>query len=183
MNNELTLPEQPSLTTERLVLRPMMINDGSRIHELVNDKDIAYGCVNIPYPYPKGAAEAWIADHPIRFAQQQAAIFAITKNNEIVGANGLEYKPYENRFEIGYWIGKPYWGNGYATEATKALLDYALNTLEIAEVYAESLVENTASRNVLTKAGMTIIAKTSRPCHAPFTKNADIDIFCIERVT
>lgn len=177
-----TLPEleQISLTTERLVLRPMVIEDATRIHELVNDKDIAYNCVNIPYPYPEGAAEAWIVGHPLRYAQRQAVIFAITKDQTIIGACGIEFMHEEQHYDIGYWIGKDFWGNGYATEAATMLVDYGLNTLGIDELYAESLSSNPSSCAVLQKCGMQHVARISKPCHSPH-KEEDVEIYHIQR--
>lgn len=167
---------QPSINTERLVLRPMQLEDAPRIHTLVNDKDIAYNCVNIPHPYPEGAAESWIIEHPMRFNNKNAAIFAICYQDEIVGATGLEYKHNEQHYEFGYWIGKNYWGNSFATEASIALLDYAENGFGLDEIYAETLKSNTASIKVLLKAGMQRFAMIEKPCHSPF-KLEEVEIF------
>lgn len=174
------LPKQTNLLTERLLLRPMTMEDAPTIHRLVNDKDICYGCVHIPYPYPEGAAEAWISGHPFRFMQQHAAIFAITKDGEIIGATGIELKFAEERYYIGYWIGKEFWGNGYASEAAKRLIEYGLDTLQIPTLYAECLEENTASLNVLRKIGMKEIALVHKPCHSP-TKEEPVVVFQIDR--
>jgi RimJ/RimL family protein N-acetyltransferase len=176
MQDDPLAPLQPDISTERLVLRPMNLDDGPTIHRLVNDKDITYNCVHIPYPYPEGAAEAWIVDHPFRFVSGQAAIFAITKDGDIIGACGIEYKPSEKRFELGYWIGKAFWGNGYATEAVQRLLDFGLDELNIAEIYAECLSSNTISCNVLEKIGMQHIARVSKPCHSPY-KEEDVEVY------
>ncbi len=173
--------KQPSLKSKRLMLRPLNKTDSKMVHEYVGDKDVAHGCVNIPHPYPEGMAEAWIVGHPTRFAQQQAAIFGITLKRKLIGSCGLEYKPLDNRFEIGYWIGKPHWGNGYATEAIETLLDYAMNTLGLNEIYAEALVENISSHNVLTKVGLEKIAQVSRPCFPPYIQNDAINIYKIEK--
>lgn len=174
-------PQQPSLTTERLILRPMVIEDGPTIYRLVNDKDIAYDCVNIPYPYPEGAAESWISTHAFRFMQQQAVIYAITKKEgDIVGACGLEFKFEDQRYDIGYWIGKEFWRNGYASEAAQALLDYGLNVLEIPLIGAECLATNVVSYRVLEKIGMKHVARIRKPCHSP-TKEEDVEVFHAEK--
>lgn len=173
-------PKQENIVTTRLVLRPMTIEDAPIIHRLVNDEDIAYGCVHIPYPYPEGAAEAWISGHYYRFMQQSAAIFAITKDEAIIGATAIELKFDEGRYYIGYWIGKEFWGNGYASEAARGLIDYGFNNLEIPVLFAECLEENTSSLNVLQKIGMKEIARISKPCHSP-TKEEPVVVFQIER--
>lgn len=182
MENDFLLPHQPAIVTTRLRLRPMELDDGPTIHRLVNDKEICYNCVDIPYPYPEGAAESWILGHPMRFMQQQAAIFAITKDEEIIGACGIEYKYSADHYEIGYWIGRDFWGNGYATEAAQHLLNFGLYDLNLPEIYAESLSTNVNSCRVLEKIGMQHVARTRKPCHSP-PKDKDVEIYYIARET
>lgn len=161
-------PNQGTIKTERLLLRPMIQADAPLIHEYVNDYDVAYNCVNIPHPYPEGMAESWIATQPERFLYKQAVIFAITHNDELVGAAGIEYIFMEQRYDLGYWIAKPHWGHGYATEAAIGLINYCFETLELTEVFAECLSSNPTSLSVLEKAGMTRIAQIEKACHTPF---------------
>ncbi len=146
----------PTLETERLVLRPFTLADAPQVQTLAGEKDIASTTANIPYPYPDGAAEEWIGKHAENFATGQAVELAITRQEDgaLVGAIGLMLTPAEDRGEMGYWIGKPYWNQGYATEAGKSLLQYGFEVLGLNRIYARYLTRNPASGRVMSKMGM-----------------------------
>jgi [ribosomal protein S5]-alanine N-acetyltransferase len=142
----------PRIETERLLLRPFELADAPDVQRLAGDRAVAAGTLTIPHPYPDGAAEAWIASHEGR----DAAPFAIERRDDeaLLGAVGLDVEPDHSRAELGYWIGKPYWGNGYATEAARAVVRYAFESLHLHRVYAHHFVGNPASGRVLQKIGM-----------------------------
>lgn len=145
----------PRLETARLILRGFAVADAPRVRELAGDRAIAATTMNIPHPYPDGAAEEWIAGLPESFANGNSAHFAITlrSTGELVGGCGLMFNDLHKRAELGYWIGKEYWGNGYATEAAIAVIDYAFSR-GVNRVFAEHYHTNPASGRVLQKAGM-----------------------------
>ncbi len=145
----------PTLTTRRLVLRPFTAADAPAVQALASAAEIAATTANIPHPYPEGAAAVWIAGHPAAHAAGSAAIFAITTPADgVVGATELRVTPAMLHAELGYWIGVPFWGRGFATEAAAALLDHAFGALGLKRVYAHHIASNGASGAVLKKIGM-----------------------------
>jgi len=150
-------PRQPTLFTDRLVLRPLVESDGPRVRELAGDEAIARNTLDIPHPYPEGVAEQWIAGQPALFRQGKEIVFAITlrESGELVGAIGLSsISPRHSRSDIGWWVGRDYWNRGYCTEAARALLDYAFGTLGLNRVYSSHYARNPASGRVMQKLGM-----------------------------
>jgi RimJ/RimL family protein N-acetyltransferase len=113
--------------------------------------------LEIPHPYPDGAAEEWIGSHAEAFEQGESVDFAIDlcADAALGGAIGLRFEHIHARAELGYWIGVPYWGRGYATEAAGAILEYAFAERGLNRVYAFHWTTNPASGRVLEKIGMT----------------------------
>ena len=150
------MQRQPTLQTERLVLRPFELVDGEDLRRLAGDRAIADTTLLIPHPYEVGMAEEWILAHPLRFEAGQQAIFAVVlrETGQLVGSLGLEIDSKFQRAELGYWIGKPYWGNGYCTEASRAILKYGFSTLNLHRIHAHHFKRNPASGRVLRKLGM-----------------------------
>jgi len=138
----------PVLETERLVLRAPGRGDIKAIVRLVNDRRVAENTARIPHPYGVDDAEHFIAAVN---RQDGDATFAITHGGDLVGVCGVE--PRENAPEIGYWLGMPYWGRGYATEAVRAAIDHAFGALGHDVLQAGARVGNAASRRVLEKCG------------------------------
>jgi ribosomal-protein-alanine N-acetyltransferase len=150
------MTKRPTLETDRLSLRPFTLDDAPRVQELAGDRAIADTTLHIPHPYADGAAGAWIDTHDAEFAAGKSVVFAVAlrSTDTLVGAIGLTLDSNDARAEMGYWIGKPYWNRGYATEAGRAVLDYAFNELELNRVYASYLRRNPASGRVMEKLGM-----------------------------
>jgi len=146
---------QPTLTTSRLVLRPIQMADASEIQRLAGDRDIAATTWRIPHPYLDGMAEEWIRGLEARY-EKGATAFAITRSEDgvLLGAIGLDICREHERAELGYWIGKPYWGNGYCTEAARAIVEYGFETLKLNRIEAHYLAHNAASGRVMRKVGM-----------------------------
>jgi [ribosomal protein S5]-alanine N-acetyltransferase len=147
----------PSLRTPRLVLRPFTPGDGNTVQRLAGDRDIAATTASIPHPYQDGMAQQWIAAHQERFTKGEAVTFAITlaSTGDLVGAIGIEIRREHARGELGYWIGKPYWNNGYCTEAAFEALRYSFQVLGLSRIYACHFKSNEASGRVMRKLGMT----------------------------
>ena len=146
----------PTLDTERLRLRPFQLSDAERVRELAGQRAIADTTLRVPHPYEPGMAEEWISSHAERFAKGEEAVFGITlrKTGELVGAIGLALSARDLNAELGYWIGVPYWGQGYATEAARAVLRYAFDELRLHRVHACHFARNPASGRVLERIGM-----------------------------
>lgn len=146
----------PPLLTERLLLRSLTLEDATDVQRLVGDRDIALMTVAIPHPYEDGMAEEWIRTSSERFEKDEVLNFAITLQTDrnLIGAIGLELEPEHQRGELGYWIGKPYWNHGYATEAAQAVVAYGFKVLKLNRIYAFHFTRNPASGRVLEKIGM-----------------------------
>lgn len=147
----------PRLASARLLLRPFAQSDAAAVRLLAGDARIADTTALIPHPYPEGAAEAWIATHEATWESGHGLTLAVTlrATSELIGAIGLTLAPEHRRAELGYWIGVPYWGRGYCTEAARLLVDHAFNGLKVHRVFAHHFVRNAASGRVLEKIGMT----------------------------
>lgn len=146
---------QPTLTTERLVLRPFTPDDGDRVQALAGAREVALGTLTIPHPYPDGAAQEWIATHAPKWAAGTLAAFAIVLPEEgVIGAIGLEIVREHRRAELGYWMGVPWWGRGLATEAARGVIRFGFEVLELDRIHAGHYTRNPASGRVLEKAGM-----------------------------
>ena len=147
---------EPLLLTSRLTIRPFTLADAPRVQELAGDHAIADTTLNIPHPYEDGMAEAWIAQSSGQFQRGESAHFAIVlrERNELIGAVGLTFSQPHARAELGYWIGREYWSQGYGTEAAGAVLDYAFMALGLNRVEATHLCRNPSSGRVMQKLGM-----------------------------
>ena len=149
------VPPQPTLRTERLTLRPYSRADASRVAELAGDRDVAATTLRIPHPYTRAMAEEWIATLAGAYDEGRAATFAITLASDgVIGSIALSLHLDHHRGELGYWIGKPYWGKGYATEAAHTILSYAFDDLGLHRVSAHYMTGNEASGAVMRKVGM-----------------------------
>ncbi len=147
----------PVLVTERLRLRPFTLLDAPELQRLAGAPEVAAGTLRIPHPYPDGLAEAWVLSHPGGYARGEELTLAITRLEDgvLLGAIGLAISGDDARAELGYWIGVPYWGRGYATEAATALLAHGFRALRLARIHACHFAGNDASGRVLQKIGMT----------------------------
>ena len=146
----------PTLTTDRLILRPFTIEDGPRVQDLAGDRAIAEMTANIPHPYEDGVAEEWIATHQNAIENEKSLTLAITLINqeEVIGAIGLEINRLHDYAELGYWIGKPYWNKGYCTEAAREVVGYSFEKLKLNRIQARNILKNPASARVMEKTGM-----------------------------
>jgi len=139
----------PVLESERLVLRAPCFEDAETIARLANDRRIGENTTRIPYPYRLADAEAFIAQ--ANKGQGELSLL-ITFDGEPIGGCGLAQLEGPAP-DLGYWLGAPYWGNGYATEASRALIDHAFAALGCEALQAGARVTNPASRRVLEKCG------------------------------
>ena len=150
------VPEHPVLTTERLRLRAFDLPDGADVQRLAGERAVAATTLTIPHPYPEGAAEEWIETHEPAFEKGEAISLAITlrDTSTLVGAIRLHMTGKHSRAELGYWIGVPYWGRGYATEAARAVVGYGFEKLDLNRIHACHFTGNEQSGRVLQKVGM-----------------------------
>ena len=137
--------------TERLLLRPGWAEDAPALARAIADEQVVRNLATAPWPFALQDAEAFLA------APRDPALphFLIMERTDgaprIVGACGLGRRP-SGAVEMGYWIARPYWGRGFATEASQALIDIA-RTLKLPRLEASHFVDNPASGRVLEKLG------------------------------
>ena len=111
----------------------------------------------IPHPYEQEDAQRWILRQRERVSRGRAVVLAVERraDQQLVGVVSLFLRIAHQRGELGYWIGKPYWNKGYATEAARVLVGYGFETLKLHRIYARHMTRNAASARVLVKLGMT----------------------------
>jgi RimJ/RimL family protein N-acetyltransferase len=137
--------------TDRLLLRPGWAEDAPALARAIADEQIVRNLATAPWPYALKDAEAFLASprDPVMPS------FLITERTNgaprIVGACGLGRRP-SGAVEMGYWIARPFWGKGFATEASRALIDIA-RTLKLPRLEASHFIDNPASGRVLEKLG------------------------------
>jgi RimJ/RimL family protein N-acetyltransferase len=146
-----TLREASScvLETERLTLRRPTLADVKAIASLANDRRIADNTRRLPHPYQPDDAVAFVrataADH-------RKTVFLIEHNHTPIGVAGIDW-PAPNAPELGYWLGVEHWGQGFGTEAARAVIDFTFEEIDVEHLIAGARVTNPSSRNILEKCG------------------------------
>ncbi|HHE0528728.1 TPA: GNAT family N-acetyltransferase [Vibrio parahaemolyticus] len=146
---------QQVIESERLILRPFSMSDAERVSELAGDKQISEMTANIPHPYTISDAENWIRTHAKLFLSGKGIVYAIVlkESSELIGA--ISFPKLENGLGIlGYWLGVPYWGCGYATEASNVLISYSKRHYGLTRLKVMHLVGNERSKSVIEKLGV-----------------------------
>jgi RimJ/RimL family protein N-acetyltransferase len=138
----------PALKTARLVLRAPARDDVSTMVALAGDRRVAENTARIPHPYTTADAVGLITAIDQKGAEM---VFAIELDGALIGMCGLDPRP--DGAELGYWLGVPFWEHGYATEAARAVIDYAFAELGHKVLHSGARVSNPASRRVLEKCG------------------------------
>jgi RimJ/RimL family protein N-acetyltransferase len=141
----------PVLETSRLILRAPSLDEAAAIALLANNRKIAEMTALLPHPYDIEDATRWITSLPTETGNWNFGIFAKNSGN-LVGVCGYG-KRQDRGPEISYWIGEPFWGYGYATEAMRAVIDHLFSITALDEIAAGCRVTNVASRRVLEKCG------------------------------
>jgi len=142
----------PTLRTSRLLLRPFTNDDIPVLVPLIGAREVAATTRSIPHPYTTADAEKYIAEG----GKNGEINLAIVRQSDgqLIGGGILRPEQKDLNAEVGYWIAVPFWRNGYASEAARALLEYAFGTLKLHRVYAFHSSNNPASGQVLKKLGM-----------------------------
>ncbi len=138
------------IRTERLFLRPGWAEDETQLLALIDDEAIVRNLARAPWPYTLDDARQFIALPQDRSLPHFFITLPTASGPKLIGSAGLG--SHEGEAEIGYWIGRDYWGNGYATEAARGVLSLA-RTLGHQRLRASHYVDNPASGKVLQKLG------------------------------
>ena len=148
----------PTLETGRLLLRPLSFDDARHFTALFDgDWDAVRQTGRMPYPPAMPAIGRWIADH-LR-ARNHAFMLIRKEDPAVLGSVGFGGPA--RVAELGYALGRAYWGRGYATEAVGAMLKHA-GMLGLRRLDAYSFVDNLASARVLEKAGFSNLGVVTR---------------------
>jgi RimJ/RimL family protein N-acetyltransferase len=146
---------QPSLKTQRFLLRPFAAEDASPLATLANDPSIAAASLDMPNPLDGASAEQWILSLTDAWNRRCAAAFAVTRDPvPLIGAVTLLIDAHERSAEIGYWVGVPYRRRGVCTEAVQAVVTFGLNALALQRITASHDPANEASRRIAARVGM-----------------------------
>lgn len=142
------------IRTTRLVLRELTLDDAKAFSALADDYDIAKMTGSLPHPMPLYSAEFKIMFLRRQRQRDLAYPYAITRDGgALIGVMDLFRSAPDAALEIGYWIGKPYWRQGLSTEAARAIIKEARDTLGVKALLAGAFIDNPASLRVLNKLG------------------------------
>jgi ribosomal-protein-alanine N-acetyltransferase len=142
----------PVLETERLILRPLTESDIPQLIPVIGAREVAANTLRIPHPYEEKHAREFLATA----LEENELVLAIFKKDgpELIGGIGLHPDLQHQRAELGYWLGVPFWGHGYATEAAREVVRYGFERLKLNRIFASHFKANTGSGNILRKIEM-----------------------------
>ena len=152
----LTIQNFTPIRTERLLLRPLRADDAPALHRLVNDWAVVRNLSALPFPYPRQLADEWIASTVRQMDEGTGYHLAIAgpeEGSELVGCIGLRLDMTPRVGNLGYWVGRRFWGHGVASEAAARLSRWALANLDLDRLEAHVAADNPASAAVLRRAG------------------------------
>ena len=164
MNDRTTAP---TLAGQRIALRPAGRNDAPVLFELAKDPAVAEMTGRIPHPLAPTDVERWLGG-PAPGDDLTEIVFAIERASDgaVLGAIGLILPHGDSRAEVGYWLGRRFWNQGYTTEAVRLVPGYAFGDLALGRVRAGAFPENGASIRVQEKAGMRCVGREMHPAPA-----------------
>jgi [ribosomal protein S5]-alanine N-acetyltransferase len=141
-----------SLETARLILREFSESDIAELVPLIGAHEVAATTLRIPHPYEEKHAREFLAS--VSKENELRLAIRLRSNGRLCGGMGLHPEMQHRRAEIGYWIGVPFWGNGYATEAAREVVRYGFERLNLNRIFASHFKGNEKSGRVLEKIGM-----------------------------
>lgn len=142
--------------TRRLVLRPLREADAAPMFAHFSDWDVVKFLSSPPWPFTRGDTESFVAQAMRPDADE--TVFAITRKDELIGTIGLRFRAAShlqsrNGYNVGYWLGRPYWGQGLMTEAARGLIAHTFALTRADAIYSGAFAENLASLRVQEKIG------------------------------
>ena len=165
------------IRSERLKLRPLSAHDAERLCEIFSNWNVIRMLVAPPWPYTRTDAEEFIKGALNPASENQEAPFAITEGGLLIGCIGARVREAGDLQRgagphIGYWLGQPYWGRGYMTEAARAFISHIFTIWRGDTIYSGAFADNAASLRVQRKLGFTVDGDAevySRPRDAAFS--------------
>ena len=149
------------IKTDRLVLKKPRRKDKQSIVSQIGDWEVAKWLSEVPYPYTDGDADDWINS-----LSKEELTLNIFQSDSLIGGIRLTHED-DGYYELGFWLGREHWGQGFATEACKGLLHYAEEKLGIRNFKSSHMTGNDDSARVLAKLG--------------FKKTGEGEIYCLSR--
>jgi len=140
------------IQTGRLDLQPATASDIAELVPLIGAREVAETTLRIPHPYEEKHAREFLAS-PAK-ENELRLIIRLRSDGRLCGGIGLHPDNDHKRAELGYWIGVPFWGSGYATDAARAVVGYGFQNFDLNRIFAAHFAGNDASGNVLRKIGM-----------------------------
>ncbi|MGG0239993.1 GNAT family N-acetyltransferase [Bacillus rhizoplanae] len=154
MEYENIAEKYPTLTTERLRLRPLKIQDAADVFEYALDPEVT--TYTVWYPHEKlQDSQMFIQSILHQYENEEMAAYGIELKKKIIGTCGfIEYDKNHHKAELAYALSKNYWRQGFATEAAKAFIGYGFETLQLSRIEARCHVSNVQSEQVMKRLGM-----------------------------
>jgi [ribosomal protein S5]-alanine N-acetyltransferase len=149
--------QQVILRGKKISIRPPRLSDAQSVYYHINDKSVVRWTVHIPHPYPRYASLKYIKSCMKTWDAGTQYLFVIVRNDtdKAIGMVDIMHVDAKHRHaELGYWLGRAYWGRGVMTEAVRLGLSYAFGTLRLHRVYGKCFAENRGSGRVMEKCGM-----------------------------
>ena len=151
------MSDRPALRTARLVLNAFALEDAADVQRLAGARQIADTTLAIPHPYQLKDAVAWIQRQSGERAPDDGVNFAVRlgATGQLIGCIGLrDIDRQHQHAELGFWIGVEWWGQGYAREAARAVIQFGFESLGLHRISAHHLTRNPASGRVLEAVGL-----------------------------
>lgn len=144
--------DPPTLETQRLRIRPYTERDIPELVPLIGSREVAATTLRIAHPYTEQDARSFLelAEEPDKLW----LAITLSADGRQIGGIGLRIDHDQQHGELGYWLGLPYWGHGYATEAAREMLRYGFEELGMHRIFASHFKHNAASGRILKKIGM-----------------------------
>jgi len=168
-------PPNVRIETARLVLRPHALSDAPALTALANNWNVVQHLRPLPFPYELHDAEDFLSNVSTQHPVTTFAVCTKTNGENLIGVVGFTLPDETVVKSFGYWLGEPYWGCGYATEAALAVLLYAREHLDAREIHASYRPENPGSARVLAKCGFSVCGKGQMES-AALKRTVDIDL-------
>ena len=170
-----------SILTERLIIRPWDDLDGDELFELAKDPEIGKRCGWEPHKHMR---DTMFVLH--NFLEKDGTYAICLQNNDVIGSVGLNFKEdtelvnKDDECKLGYWIGKPYWGRGYATEACCAIIAYAFDNLGVSTIWCSCFDDNKKSEKVIKKLGFEFCYAKEHKLKTD-TSDKKTNVYCLKR--
>jgi len=143
---------QPTLETPRLRLHPYTEADIPELLPLIGTREVAATTLRIAHPYTEQDAQAFL--ELAKVPDKLWLAITLRSDGRQIGGIGLRVEKQHQHAELGYWLGVPFWGHGYATEAAAEIVRYGFDTLALHRIFASHFKHNPASGRILKKVGM-----------------------------